>query len=173
MGKSAMKNKQPLDQGLVSSADVKKPGITRILPEPETTVFNYDPITVHGRTAYLAGQIPKQNGKLAYSGVVGETVSLDEAKQAACICAEQALAWLNESAGGLSNVERILSLKCFVSHADGFSQISEIADAASDLLRDVFGESGRHSRSVIGVKSLPRNSPVLIELTAALNEPVE
>lgn len=139
------------------------------LPEPEPTVFDYNPITVHNRIAYLAGQIPKRHGRVAYCGLVGEAVSFEEAKQAARICAEQTLAWLNQSAGGLDNVEQILRLKCFVAHADGFALISDIADAASALLIETFGDAGRHSRSVIGVRSLPRNAPVMIETTAALH----
>ncbi|CTQ62631.1 MAG: RidA family protein [Roseibium album] len=138
------------------------------LPPPEPTVFAYEPITVHERIAYIAGQIPKHQGKLAYCGLVGSGVSFEEAKAAAQICAEQALAWLNRSAGGLDNIERILRLKCFVAHAEGFTQISEVADAASILLVEYFGDAGRHSRSVIGVRSLPRNAPVLVEITAAL-----
>lgn len=143
------------------------------LPKPEPTVFDYDPITVHGKMAYLAGQIPKRDGGIVYCGLAGEAVSLDQAKAAARLCTEQALAWLNHSAGGLDNVERILRLKCFVAHADGFTQISDIADVASGLLGEVFGAAGRHSRAVLGVKSLPRNSPVLIEMTVALRQPVD
>lgn len=138
------------------------------LPAPEGTAFNYDPITVHGKIAYLAGQISKRDGALVYQGLAGDTVSIEDAKNAARICVEQGLAWVHKSAGGLENVERMLRIDCFVAHSDDFSQISEIADAASDLLVEFFGEAGRHSRSVIGVKSLPRNVPVLIEMTLAL-----
>ena len=143
------------------------------LPDPEPTIYDYDPITVHERTAYLAGQIPKRDGAMAYTGLVGQAVSLDEAKEAGRLCAEQALAWLNHKAGGLDNVERILQLNCFVAHADGFEQISDIADVVSGRLIGAFGDMGRHSRSVIGARSLPRNSPVLIDVIAALRHPVD
>ena len=146
--------------------------ITASLPPPETTAYAYDPITVHERTAYLAGQIPKHGGGLVCTGLVGREVSVDQAKEAARICALQALAWLNHSAGGLGNVERILQLNCFVAHADGFDGISDIADVASGVFIEAFGEAGRHPRSVIGARSLPRNSPVLINLVAALRAPV-
>ena len=143
------------------------------LPAPEGTLYKYDPVTVHERVAYLAGQIPKQNGELAYSGSVGGEVTLEEAKHAARICAEQALAWAHASAGGLANIERVLRMDCFVAHADGFTQMSDIADAASGRLIEYLGEAGRHSRSVIGVKSLPRTAPVLIEVTMALRQGVD
>jgi enamine deaminase RidA (YjgF/YER057c/UK114 family) len=143
------------------------------LPNPEPTIYAYDPITVHDRTAYLAGQIPKLEGNvMAYTGLVGAAVSLEEAKQAGRICAQQALAWLNHSAGGLENVDRVLQLNCYVAHADGFDQSSDIADVVSGLLMETFGDAGRHSRSVIGARSLPRHSPVLIDLVVALRTPV-
>jgi len=142
------------------------------LPSPEPTVFNYDPITVYGDIAYLAGQIPKQGGKLAFVGNVGAQVNLAQAQQAAVICVDQALAWLAHSAGGLENIDRILRSNCFIAHVDGFEDISKVADAGSSRLIEVLGSIGRHSRSVIGVKSLPRNSPVLLEMTVALKNKV-
>lgn len=149
--------------------DRQSPGA---LPAPEPTVYDYDPITVHERTAYLAGQIPKRDGGMAYTGLVGDGVTFDEAKEAGRICARQALAWLNHSAGGLDNVERMLQMTCYVAHADGFEQISNIADEVSGVFIETFGSAGRLSRSVIGARSLPRNSPVLIDLVVALLQPV-
>ena len=143
-----------------------------VLPAPEPTVFNYDPITVHGKYAYLAGQIPKQAGELAVRGLVGAEVDLAQAQCAALICADQSLAWLDHSAGGLDNIDRILRAKCFVAHGDGFAEISQVADAASGRFIEVLGPRGRHSRSVLGVKSLPRNAPVLLEVTVALKQEI-
>ena len=138
------------------------------LPAPETTVYDYIPLSIHNRVAYLAGQIPKLPDGLVAVGKAGAEVPLDLAKTAAKVCAEQALAWIHAEAGGLDNVERVLRMDCFVAAADGFEQISDIADAASGLLIDLYGESGRHPRSVIGVARLPRDAPVLLELTFAL-----
>ncbi len=143
-----------------------------VLPDPEPTVFQYDPITVHGKLAYLAGQIPKQDGGMAFTGIVGQEIDLAQAQEAAIICADQSLSWLRHSAGGLSNIARVLRVECFVAHADDFCEISQIADAASSRLIKVLGQCGRHSRSVIGVKSLPRNAPVLLEATVALKQEV-
>ncbi|NKB28483.1 MAG: RidA family protein [Rhodobacteraceae bacterium] len=143
-----------------------------VLPTPEPTVFNYDPITVHGKYAYLAGQIPKEAGELAVRGIVGVEVDLAQAQRAATICADQSLAWLDHCAGGLANIDSILRAKCFVAHGDGFAEISQVADAASGRLIEVLGPRGRHSRSVLGVKSLPRYAPVLLEVTAALKQDI-
>ncbi|MCE8006121.1 RidA family protein [Aestuariivita sp.] len=142
------------------------------LPTPEGTRYPYDLVTIEGGTAYLAGQIPKQNGRLAYVGKVGSDVGVEQAAVAARICAQQALAWLNRSAGGLENLNRLLRLTCYVAHDDTFSDISSVADGASQYLIATLGDAGRHTRAVIGVKSLPRNAPVLIEVTASLRGPV-
>jgi len=143
------------------------------LPAPETTVYDYIPLSIHNRVAYLAGQIPKRPDGLVAVGLAGGEVPLDLAKTAAKVCVEQALAWLHAKAGGLDNVERVLRMDCYVAAADGFEQISDIADAASGLLIALYGEAGRHPRSVIGVKRLPRNCPVLLELTFALKRDPE
>ena len=142
--------------------------IQKALPRPETTIYPYEPVIVDGTTAYLAGQIGKQDGGLAHVGVVGQELSVSEGASSARICAQQALSWLSASTGGLANLRRVLRMTCYVAHADGFDQISEVANGASDYLIETLGERGAHSRSVIGVKSLPRNAPVLVELTAAL-----
>jgi len=155
---------------LEPSAEMAK--IAKTLPEPEATQFPYELLTIQDKTAFLAGQIPKIGGKLAYVGIVGQRVTLEQAHNAARICAEQALAWLNHSAGGLENLDRILRLTCYVAHDDGFDRISDVANGASSYLNATLGDRGRHARSVLGVKSLPRNSPVLIEFTAALRSPV-
>jgi enamine deaminase RidA (YjgF/YER057c/UK114 family) len=138
------------------------------LPTPETTIYDYVPLKVHDRIAYLAGQIPKKSGGLTAVGLAGGEVSLDDAKIAARTCIEQALAWIDSRAGGIENVEQVLRLDCYVAAADGFRDISDIADAASGLLVGLYGNAGRHPRSVIGVSQLPRMVPVLIELTVAL-----
>lgn len=146
--------------------------IALTLPNPEATQFPYELLTIQEKTVFLAGQIPKKNGELVFAGIVGETVTATQAQAAARICAEQALAWLNHSAGGLENLDRFLRFTCYVAHQDGFDDISEVANGASNYLIETLGDKGRHARSVIGVKSLPRNAPVLIEFTAALRNPV-
>ena len=140
------------------------------LPAPETTVYDYIPLSVHNRVAYLAGQIPKRPDGLVAVGRAGGVVSLEHAQEAARVCVEQALSWIHAKAGGIDNVERVLRMDCYVAAAEGFEQISDIADAASGLLIALYGEAGRHPRSVIGVSRLPRQSPVLLELTFALRQ---
>lgn len=140
------------------------------LPAPYATDFAYIPLSIHERTAFLAGQIPKtDSGAITVAGRVGGEVSLEQAQEAARVSVQQGLAWLDAGAGGLDNVARVLRMDFFVAVEDGFEEMSRIADAASGLLHTAFGEEGRHPRSVIGVRRLPRNSPVLVELTVALH----
>lgn len=146
--------------------------IVASLPTPEGTQYPYELVVVEGTMAFVAGQIPKRDGKLAFVGPVGRALTGDAAHDAARICAQQVLAWLNRSAGGLGNLGRILRMTCYVAHDDSFNDISAVADGASTYLIRTLGEQGRHARSVIGVRSLPRNAPVLIEVTAALRHPM-
>jgi enamine deaminase RidA (YjgF/YER057c/UK114 family) len=143
-------------------------GVT--LPKPEKTIYDYVPIKVYERTAYLAGQIPKRDGGLTAVGLAGGDVTLAEAQAAAQVCIEQTLAWIDAEAGGIENVEQVLRLDCYVAAAEGFTEISNIADAASSMLVHLYGAAGQHPRSVIGVAQLPRMVPVLIESTFALAE---
>ncbi|MBR9862185.1 MAG: RidA family protein [Rhodobacteraceae bacterium] len=154
------------------AADTQLNSIIKNLPKPEGTKYPYDLVTIEGHTAYVAGQIPKKDRGLAYVGAVGAGISVRDAVDAARICAQQAMSWLHHSAGGLENLNRLLRVTCYVAHDDSFQDISAVADGASNCLIDALGTKGRHTRSVIGVKSLPRNAPVLIEVTAALKRPV-
>jgi enamine deaminase RidA (YjgF/YER057c/UK114 family) len=141
-----------------------------VLPAPVGTRFSYLPVQVHGATAYVAGIIPKLPGDVMLrTGIPGVDLTLADARECARLCSLQALAWIRDAAGGLGRVERILRLNGYVQvGATRFGQMSEIIDAASELLIAAFGEDGRHPRSVLGVAELPRFSPVMIDLTVAL-----
>lgn len=154
------------------TADTQLSTVIKNLPTPEGTKYPYDLVTIEGRTAYVAGQIPKRDSSLAYVGAVGVDTLVGDAVDAAGICAQQAMSWLHHSAGGLENLNRLLRVTCYVAHDDTFQDISAVADGASNCLIEQLGAKGRHVRSVIGVKSLPRNAPVLIEVTASLKMPV-
>jgi enamine deaminase RidA (YjgF/YER057c/UK114 family) len=103
--------------------------------------------------------------------VVGDDVTVEQAQEAAAVCALNALSVLKAELGSLDRVERILSLTGYVASAPGFDQQPAVVDGASRVLVDVFGDAGRHTRSAVGVAGLPRRGAVEIELTAAVNEP--
>jgi enamine deaminase RidA (YjgF/YER057c/UK114 family) len=125
---------------------------------------------VHGGTARTSGQLPRdRDGRVINTGVVGDTVTVDEAYEAARACALNALSVLRAELGSLDRIDRILTVTGYVASAPGFTEQPKVVDGASHLLVEVFGEpAGRHTRSAIGVAALPRGGPVEIEVVAAL-----
>ena len=138
------------------------------LPEAAKTVFDYIPVTVWQNVAYISGQLPKVNNTVLVRGKVPDEVTLEQAQESARICVLQGLACLKQAIGDLNKVERILKVAGFVNSSVGFDRQPKVINAASTLLREIFGEKGRHARSAIGVAELPRRSPVEIEFIVAL-----
>jgi len=137
------------------------------LPVAPVPAFQYVPVTVHERLAFVSGQLPRK-GEEIVTGKVGSDVDLERAQEAARLCIIQGLACLRQNLGSLDRVERILKLTGFVASASGFNQQPKVIDAASELLGKVFGENGRHARSAVGVAELPRNASVEIEMIVSL-----
>ena len=137
------------------------------LPVAPVPAFQYVPVTVHERLAFVSGQLPRK-GEEIVTGKVGSDVDLERAQEAARLCIIQGLACLRQYLGSLDRVERILKLTGFVASASGFNQQPKVIDAASELLGKVFGENGRHARSAVGVAELPRNASVEIEMIVSL-----
>ncbi len=134
------------------------------LPEPATPVANYVPFVQIGNLISISGQIPMKSGKPAFLGTVGDTVSLEDACTAAHLCAINLIAQMKAACGGdLSRVKRIVKLGGFVNGINGFGDQPKVINAASDLMVDVFGDKGRHSRSAVGVNGLPLGVPVEID----------
>lgn len=140
-------------------------GIT--LPEAAVPAFQYVPVTVFDRLVFVSGQLPRQ-GEMLVTGKVGAEVTVEAAREAARLCIIQALAGLRQALGSLDRIERILKLTGFVASAPLFNLQPKVIDAASELLVEVFGDSGRHARSAVGVAELPRNVCVEIELIVGL-----
>ena len=131
------------------------------LPEPAVPAANYVPFVVSGDLVFIAGQIPFWNGEIKFKGVVDEDVSIDEAKQAARTCALNLLAQLKAACDGdLDRVARCVKLGVFINCPARFDRHPEVANGASDLMVEVFGDSGRHARFAVGAGSLPRNVAV-------------
>jgi enamine deaminase RidA (YjgF/YER057c/UK114 family) len=127
-------------------------------------------VVVHDGVARTSGQLPRIAGELTCVGVVGDTVSVDDAREAAAVCALNALSVLRLELGSLDRISRILSVTGYVASAPGFAEQPTVIDGASRVLVDVFGEHGRHTRSAIGVAALPRGGAVELELTAAIHD---
>jgi enamine deaminase RidA (YjgF/YER057c/UK114 family) len=128
---------------------------------------NYVSVVRHGDQVFVSGQIPRVGNDVVVTGKVGAQASVADAQRAARICTMRALALLRQTLGSLDGVARILRVTVFVQSAPGFSQQSEVADGASEVLYAVLGEAGVHTRTSVGVAELPKNAAVEIDLIAA------
>lgn len=127
---------------------------------------NYVPLIREGNTLHVSGQIPRVGSKVVVTGAAGADVDLAQARLAAEICVMRALALVQRAVGSLEQVKSVPAVSVFVQSDRHFTQQSEVADAASDLLISILGPAGAHTRSSIGVWQLPKNATV--ELTLQL-----
>lgn len=141
------------------------------LPEATRPLYQYVPVTTHQGVAYVSGQVPRINGSIPYPGKVGQDVTLEQAQQLAEYCVLKGLSCLQAEIGSLDYVEKVLKVTGYVQAAADFYEPSSVVDAASSLLEKIFGEKGRHARTVIGVAVLPSNTPVEIDFIFAIKEP--
>jgi enamine deaminase RidA (YjgF/YER057c/UK114 family) len=135
-----------------------------ILPPAPQPVASYIPVKVVGDLAWVAAQIPMQDGAVTVAGKVGGEVTIDDANAGARRCALQALAVLQAALGTLDRVKGIVKLDVFVASATGFTDHPKVANGASDLLVEVFGDEGRHARAAVGVPELPLGAAVEVAL---------
>lgn len=142
-------------------------GIT--LPPPTRPVGNYLGCVIDGDLAYVGGHGPI-DGDSVITGKVGRDVSLQEARRAARLTGLSILATLHAELGNLDRVQRIIKVFGMVNAAPGFHQTPAVIDGCSDLLVEVFGDAGRHTRSAVGLAELPFGISVEIELIARLRE---
>lgn len=137
-------------------------GIT--LPHAMAPVANYVPVSITGHLVVVSGQLPAVDGKVAVSGKLGATVSLEEGQHAARLCLINLLAQLQAALpNGLDSITKVVRLGGFISCTPDFTQHAVVMNGASDLAVAVFGEAGRHARSTVGVASLPLDAAVEVE----------
>lgn len=129
---------------------------------------NYASVIRHDNQVFISGQIPRVDNEVVVTGRVGAEVSVAQAQRAAKVCTMRALALLRQELGSLDRVQRILRITVFVQCAQNFTQQSEVADGASEVLHAVLGDAGVHTRTSVGVYQLPKNATVEIDLIAAV-----
>ncbi|WP_394730517.1 RidA family protein [Altererythrobacter sp. GH1-8] len=137
------------------------------LPQAAAPVASYVPVVVHNGFAHVSGQLPFVAGELV-TGRLGENVSLDDGITAARACGLMILAQLKAALVPLDRVERIVKLGAFVNSTPDFTEQPKVANGASELMFDVFGEAGRHARAAVGVPSLPLGAAVEVDAIIAL-----
>ena len=127
---------------------------------------NYTPLVRDGNHLYISGQIPRVGDTIVLPGKVGESLTLAQAQVAAGISALRCLGLLKQALGSLDQVKAIPRIGVYVRSAEDFDQQSEVANAASDLLHEILGEAGVHTRTSVGVYQLPKSAAVEIEMLA-------
>ena len=133
------------------------------LPVVVKPLGSYVPALRSANLVYTSGQLPMQDGKLVQAGKVGVDVAPERGKELARICALNALAAVH-SLVGIDSVTQVVKVVGFVASGPGFNGQPGVVNGASDLLADVFGDSGVHARSAVGVAELPLDAPVEVEL---------
>ena len=140
------------------------------LPNPPTPAANYIGYVQVGNMLYIGGNIGRIDGVIKYRGKVGAEVTLEQAYDAARNCALNHLATMKAALGDLDKVERIVKVLSYINVAPGFTELPKVANGESDLLVQLFGERGRHTRAAIGVASLSQDAPVENEVTVQVKE---
>lgn len=136
------------------------------LPTPPKPAGSYIPVVKTGNLVFVSGQIPMKDGKVHVTGKVPTKTSVEEAQSAAKICILNALAQIKSELGSLDRISRIVRVSGFVNCSPDFTEQPKVINAASDLLYEIFGENGKHSRIAVGVASLPLDSSVEIDVIA-------
>jgi enamine deaminase RidA (YjgF/YER057c/UK114 family) len=138
------------------------------LPAAPAPIASYVPVAQAGELAFVAAQIPMQDGTVLLSGKVGGDVTVEQAQEAARRCALQAVSALRERFGTLERVRGIVQVMVFVASAPGFTEQPKVANGASDVLVEIFGEEGKHARAAVGVAELPMGAAVEVALVARI-----
>jgi enamine deaminase RidA (YjgF/YER057c/UK114 family) len=137
------------------------------LPPPPKPAGAYSPVVVWEGVAWVSGQIATENGKVLHPGLVDRDVTPEVARDLARRATLQALSALHAALGSIDRVQRFLRVAVFVATSPGFDRPHEVANGATELLIELFGEAGRPARIAIGVASLPLNAAVEVEFLLA------
>ena len=134
------------------------------LPQAAAPVANYVPVVLAGGLAFVSGQVTAWNGEFRFRGKLGKDFSVEEGQQAAKLCALNVIAQLKAALGGdLDRVKRCAKLGVFVNSTPDFTDQPKVANGASDLIVQVFGDAGKHARFAVGTNVLPLNVAVEVD----------
>jgi enamine deaminase RidA (YjgF/YER057c/UK114 family) len=152
----------------VTTPEERLAALGLVVPEVAKPAGAYVPAVRTGNHIYTSGQLPMREGQLVTTGKVGGEVTPEEAVECARQCALNALAAVRAEVGDLSAVKRIVKVVAFVASTPDFTGQPGVANGASELFGEVFGEAGRHVRSAVGVPVLPLDAPVEVELVVEI-----
>jgi len=138
------------------------------IPEPVKPLGAYLPALLSGNQIYVSGQLPFLKGQLLHPGQLGRDITIEQGYEAARICALNSLSAIKTVLSDLDKIKRIVKINGYVSSERGFNDQPQIINGASEFFFEVFGESGRHARSAVGVPGLPMGSCVELDLIAEI-----
>jgi enamine deaminase RidA (YjgF/YER057c/UK114 family) len=124
----------------------------------------FDAVAVDGQTVYASGHVPLDGAELLYKGKVPSEVSIEDATKAAALCAANVLRAVRNVVGSLDDIVRVVRITGYVNSDLDFTQHHVVMNGASKLVRDVFGEAGRHARTALGMAQLPLGAAVEVEM---------
>lgn len=140
------------------------------LPELQKPVAKYLPSVRAKNLLFISGQIPIKNGNIEYKGKLGRDVTIEQGGKAAKLCTINALSVMKYELGDLDKIERIIKITGYVNSTDDFFDQPKVVNYASELMIEIFGERGKHSRAAVGVNALPLNCAVEIEFIVQIKE---
>jgi enamine deaminase RidA (YjgF/YER057c/UK114 family) len=138
------------------------------LPPAAAPVASYVPVRVAGGLAFVAGQVPLEAGKPMVTGRLGAEIGTKDGAGWARRCGLQVLAALRAELGSLDRVAGMVKVTVWVASTDDFTEQSTVANGASDLFVEVFGDAGKHARAAVSAPSLPLGVPVEVEVVATI-----
>jgi enamine deaminase RidA (YjgF/YER057c/UK114 family) len=138
------------------------------LPEPPQPLGSYTAVSEAGNLLFISGQVPFVDGKLAFKGRVGDTLTIEDGKRAARATALNVLAQIRRHLGGFERLDHIVRVEGHVASVDGFYDQPAVLDGASDLFAAVLGEKAGHARSAYSHTQLPANATVILAVIAQI-----
>jgi len=150
----------------VASAEARLKELGIALAAPATPLGAYVPAVRAAGLVFVSGTLPMKDGHLVATGKLGADLTIEQGKAAARQSVINALGSLRGELGSLDRVKRIVRVEGHVASAAGFTDQAQVMNGASELLAEVFGEAGKHTRIAVGSAELPLNSPVEIALIA-------
>jgi enamine deaminase RidA (YjgF/YER057c/UK114 family) len=157
------------EAGMTGTIEARLKALDIALPEAETAIGSYVPFVHSSGQLMVSGQLPMQEGGIAVSGQLGADVPLELGQDAARLCALNLLAQAKAALGDLDRIGQLLRLNGFVNAARGFGDHPKVINGASDLMVEVLGDRGRHTRLAVGCSSLPLNAAVEIDAVFAID----
>lgn len=148
----------------MSTVEERLKSLNITIPSPAVPAANYVGFVRSGNQIFISGQLPIENGEVKYIGKVGSQISVEDAQKAARICAINIMAQVKIACDGdLEKVARCVRLGVFVNADPNFTDHPVVANGASDVIAEVFGDAGKHARAATGAGSLPRGVSVEID----------